>query len=204
MINKYACICSLILWSWLLTVIKYVSCKRKLFPQDFTGCTQCVVISDSMCSYHCVCGKMYHSLIWNLNMNTDSSLFCSFTMAGKVKGTQLLTWSIMLLLRKNDWTSGCLCIDIRKAFQLGVAFVIGGSCAVDCIFQAGRDKSSLMIRRVAVIGKTWFSKTQARVAIIWSTNFCSPGKLFLSLLRGFRGETPDAFCVSNTHLVMLS
>lgn len=43
--------------------------------------------------------------------------------------------------------SGCLYIDIGKVFQLGVAFFTGESCTVDCIFQAGRDKTSLMIRR---------------------------------------------------------
>lgn len=59
-----------------VTVIKCVFCKRKLFPQDFPGCTWCVVISDSMCSYHCVCEKMYDSLIFSLNMKTEMILVC--------------------------------------------------------------------------------------------------------------------------------
>lgn len=94
-------------------------------------------------------GKMYHRWILRLYMKTEVILVCLFSLFSRtreIKGTRPLE-SCKVLWRWKDWVSGCIYIDIRKMFQLGVAFVTGGSCAVNCIFQAGKEKTSLMIRR---------------------------------------------------------
>lgn len=68
-------------------------------------------------------------------MKIELILVCLFSLfaRARVKGTWPLE-SCNLLWRWKDWVSGCLYIDIRKMFQLGLAFVTGGSCTVDCIF----------------------------------------------------------------------
>lgn len=81
----------------------------------------------------------------------DSSLSVFFIWEGwGSKGSTACRYLCSVVWRWKDWVSGCLCADIRRAFQLWRTCV-----TVECIFQVGRDKTSLIIKRH---GRWWQKK----------------------------------------------
>lgn len=149
-------------------------------------------------------GEMYHRWILRLNMKAGQilvSLFSSFTTARGVKGTWPLQSHVMFCGDgKTGWVSAFI-QTLEKRFSW-VAFLIGGSCTADCIFQAGRDKTSLMIRRHSRQNRNF--RTSGTCSYNRESWLLLPKQTFFAFVDMIPRWNPHAFHVSNLHLVIPS